>query len=227
MARVKASPQEQLIEAGIRLLERDGLQALQARRVAAEVGASTMAVYTYFGGMPGLVDAIASEAFTRFARALTEVPQTQDPVADFFAMGAAYRRFALANPQRYQLIFGISSPEPITRNRTDLTVTGATTDLSERARSFEALLDAVRRMIAAGRIRDDGELAMAGRLWSLIHGAVMLELAGFFGHEGHGLSQILAPLTIDVFVGMGDDRDKTVASMLAASRFQSLTVESL
>ena len=53
------------------------------------------------------------------------------------------------------------------------------------ALSFGALRMAVRRMMAAGRIRDDDELALAGRLWSLNHGAVMLETAGFFGHEGH------------------------------------------
>jgi AcrR family transcriptional regulator len=217
MASVSSDPRERLIEAGIRLLERDGPQSLQARKVAAEIGASTMAVYTHFDGMSGLVDAIADEAFTRFTQALTDVPQTDDPVADFFAMGGAYRRFALANPQRYQLIFGISSPEAITRSRTDLTVTGGATDRAGRAQSFEALLSAVRRMIAAGRIRDDGEATLAGRLWSLIHGAVMLEIAGFFGHEGHALTQILGPLTIDVFVGLGDDRDKAVGSMLAAA----------
>jgi AcrR family transcriptional regulator len=214
---MSGGPRERLIEAGVRLLERDGPQALQARRVAAEVGASTMAVYTHFGGMVGLVDAIAGEAFARFAQALTEIPQTDDPVADFFAMGTAYRRFALANPQRYQLIFGISSPETIARKRTDLTVTGSVADGADRAASFEALLTVVRRMIAAGRIRDDGEVAIAGRFWSLVHGAVMLEMAGFFGHEDHGLTQILGPLTIDVLVGMGDDRDKTTTSMLAAA----------
>lgn len=29
------------------------------------------------------------------------------------------------------------------------------------------------------------------------HGAVMLEMAGFFGHEGRGLTQVLGPLIID------------------------------
>jgi AcrR family transcriptional regulator len=216
MASMSGNGRERLIEAGIRLLERDGQQALQARKVAAEIGASTMAVYTHFGGMSGLLDAIAGEAFTRFSQALTEVPETDDPVADFFAMGASYRRFALANPQRYQLIFGITSPEAITRNRTDLTVAGQATDRVERGASFDALLKVVRRMIAAGRIRDDGERAIAGRVWSLIHGAVMLEMAGFFGHEGHALTQILGPLTVDVLVGMGDDREKTTASLLAS-----------
>src|ERR1700730_10111440 len=215
MARVDGDAREQLIEAGIRLLEQHGPQALQVRKVAAEVGASTMAVYTYFGGMAGLIDAIAGEAFARFGRALTEVPETDDPVADFLAMGIAYRRFALANPQRYQLIFGIGSPGEPT-DRTDVTVTGTAPARADRALSFEALLHAVRRMTAAGRIRDDGELPIAGRMWSVIHGAVMLELAGFFGHEDHGPVQVLGPMMLDLLVGMGDDRDTATRSMTAA-----------
>ena len=76
-----------------------------------------------------------------------------------------------------------------------------------------ALRDGVRRMIAAGRIRPDDELAVAGRLWSVNHGAVLLEMAGFFGHEGHGLTQILGPLIIDTLVGMGDDRAAATQSL--------------
>jgi AcrR family transcriptional regulator len=212
---VDGDAREQLIEAGIRLLEQHGPQALQARKVAAEAGASTMAVYTHFGGMAGLIGAIADEAFARFARALTEVPQTDDPVADFLAMGIGYRRFALANPQRYQLIFGIGPPGEPT-DSSDVTVTGMTTDPAGKAASFEALLHAVCRMTAAGRIRDDGELPIAGRMWSLIHGTVMLELAGFFGHEDHASVQVLAPMMLDLLVGMGDDRDTATRSMTAA-----------
>lgn len=78
-------------------------------------------------------------------------------------------------------------------------------------------------MIASGRIRDDGELNVAGRLWSLVHGAVMLELAGFFGHEGHGLTQVLAPLTVDCIVGMGDARDDTLRSLASAGELLART----
>src|SRR5271170_2933421 len=167
MASVAAdTARERLIDAGIRLLEQDGPQALQARRVAAEIGASTMAVYTHFGGMTGLLDAIVGETFARFMMALGEVPETDDPVTDFFAMGIGYHRFALANPQRYQLIFGVTSPDTLGANRTDLTVTGTVTDRSEWSVSFDALVGVVGRMIAAGRIRDDGALPIAGRLWA-------------------------------------------------------------
>jgi AcrR family transcriptional regulator len=207
---------ERLIDGGIRLLERDGVQALSVRNLAAEVGTSTMAVYTHFGGMTGVIDAMAGEAFTRFAQALTQAEQTGDPVEDFFVMGAAYRTFAMANPQRYQLIFGATSPAAVTAHRTDVTTTEGVTDRAEWASSFDALRDVVRRMIAAGRIRDDGELNMAGRLWSLSHGAVMLEMAGFFGHEGHGLTHVLGPLAVDTIVGMGDRRERTVRSLARA-----------
>lgn len=204
-----------LIEGGIRLLERDGVQSLSVRNLAAEVGTSTMAVYTHFGGMNGVIDAVASEAFVRFTQALT-VHQTDDPVADFFVMGSAYRAFALANPQRYQLIFGTSAPASVAAHRSDLTSTDGATDRTEWAVSFDVLRNAVLRMISAGRIRDDDVLDIAGRLWSLNHGAVMLELAGFFGHEGHGLTRILGPLAVDTLVGMGDRRERTLESLSAA-----------
>ena len=216
MARV-SDVRQQLVEAGIQILEQDGLPALSARKLAVETGTSTMAVYTHFGGMAGVVDAIAREAFVRFTRALTEVEQTDDPVADFFVMGSRYREFALANPQRYQMMFGTSSPPSLAGYRTDLTETGNPTDRAEWTASFEALRKMVRRMIAAGRIRDDGESMISGRIWSIIHGAVMLEIAGFFGREGHGITEILAPLFVDVLDGMGDDRERTNESLAAAA----------
>ena len=92
-------------------------------------------------------------------------------------------------------------------------MTGSATSRSELAESFGALREGVRRMIAAGRIRPDDELSVAGRLWSVNHGAVLLEMAGFFGHEGHGLTQILGPLIIDTLVGMGDDRAAATQSL--------------
>jgi AcrR family transcriptional regulator len=212
-----------IVDSGIRLLESNGLQGFSVRSLAAQAGTSTMAVYTHFGGMTGVFEAIASEVFARFAQALTEVERTDDPVADFFVMGVAYREFALANPQRYQLMFGMSTPPSLAGYRTDLTVSGAVTSRDEWAASFDALRDVVRRMIDAGRIRDEGELVIAGRLWSMTHGAVMLEMADFFGHEGHAVTQILAPMTVDVLVGMGDDRERAMRSLeSAASRLTKL-----
>ncbi|WP_370490275.1 TetR/AcrR family transcriptional regulator [Mycobacterium sp. pV006] len=207
------SAREALIQAGVELLERDGLGAVSARSLATAAGTSTMAVYSHFGGMTGVLEAIAGEVFGRFAHALTDAPETDDPVADFLRMGVAYHRFAVSDPQRYQFMFGTSTPTPIAAHRVDMTAAGNVSDRAEWAFSFTALRTAVQRMMAAGRIRQDDELAVAGRLWSLTHGAVMLELAGFFGGDGRGFTHILGPLIVDTLVGMGDDRDAVNRSL--------------
>ena len=50
----------------------------------------------------------------------------------------------------------------------------------------------------------------------ICHGAVSLELAGYFGHEGHGLTEVLGPLAVDTIVGMGDERERTMQSLATA-----------
>src|SRR5439155_23623512 len=103
------TPRDRLLGAAIGLLDTGGPEALQARKVASEIGASTMAVYTHFGGMPQLVEAVVREGFRRLDERLAAVPRTEDPLADLFALGLAYRAHALENTQLYRLMFGITT----------------------------------------------------------------------------------------------------------------------
>lgn len=206
MARV--NPRERLIEAGLHLLETSGPEALQARKVAAEIGASTMAVYTHFGGMNGLLDAIVAASFERFGAALGAGPRIDDPMADFFVMGYNYREFALENPQRYRLMFGLASPRLIGTPNIGMPVGN---------NAFGQLITAVQRIVAAGRIRADDVVDLAGRIWSMIHGVVLLEIVGTFERDGRALTKILGPMTVDMFVGMGDRREDAERSLQLAA----------
>jgi AcrR family transcriptional regulator len=204
---MNASPRDRLVEAGMRLLDSEGPEALQARKIAAEIGASTMTVYTHFGGMNGLLEAIVASSFERFGAALASAPTTDDPMADFFVMGYAYREFALASPQRYRLMFGPASPQAFRAATSEMPVATAT---------FGQLVSAVGRIVATGRIRADDVVDLAGRVWSMIHGVVLLEITGAFEHDGHALTHILGPMTVDMFVGMGDDREHAERSLQRA-----------
>src|SRR5437764_15477988 len=103
MSSVNRSPNERagtrraLIEASARLIATEGSAALTLRRVADEVGTSTMAIYTHFGGMPELRRAVRREGFNRLAAYLVEVDATNDPVADLACLGLAYYNNAVAN----------------------------------------------------------------------------------------------------------------------------------
>ena len=97
---------ESLIEAAAALLAKEGPLALSTRRLASEVGSSTMAVYTHFGGMDDLVRAVAHEGFARLNVRMRAVGESPDPVADVAELGLAYRRNALENPALYAVMFG-------------------------------------------------------------------------------------------------------------------------
>src|SRR6187397_918799 len=107
MSPKKSDPEvaNKLVDAAARVLAEEGKAAVSARRVAAEVGTSTMAVYTHFGGMDELITAVWRRGFGLFGDELARPPHTDDPVADFMAQGWGYRRFGLDHRHLYRVMF--------------------------------------------------------------------------------------------------------------------------
>ena len=139
-----------MLHAAVGLLNEHGPDALQTRKVAGAAGTSTMAVYTYFGGMRGLIAEVAEEGLRQFDAALT-VPQTADPVADLFAIRDAYRRYAIERPHMYRLMFGSTSAHGINAPaRNVLTLTVA--EIEQHYPSFAHVVRGVHRCMLAGRI---------------------------------------------------------------------------
>lgn len=86
-----------LTEAAARLAAAGGAGALSTRRVATEAGTSTMAVYTHFGSMEALVQAVVSEGFDRLEQRFLAVEPSDDPVRDVARLTAAYVDHAREN----------------------------------------------------------------------------------------------------------------------------------
>ncbi|WP_410658149.1 TetR/AcrR family transcriptional regulator [Amycolatopsis sp. lyj-112] len=209
-AEVKAK----LIEAAIRLLADGGPEALQARKLAAEIGASTMAVYTHFGGMGALVDEVAREGFRRLSANLGGVQETDDPAADILTLALAYRQTVVENPQLYAVTFGQSQPNGQKAALGDMTNEETRQNLSEEGIvAFSYLVRAAERVIKAGRFRPAPEFAVAAQLWSAVHGYITLEVAGYFGDGENGVEQILVPLATTLGVGLGDTLEAATESV--------------
>jgi AcrR family transcriptional regulator len=157
-----------LLDTAGTLLTSEGPGALSLRRLAAEAGTSTSAVYALFGGKPGILRALFIEAFTRFAAHLDTVTPSEHPLADILALGHAYRASALADPHLYAVMFGSPVPgfEPTPE------------DYAHAEATFTPLLDAVRRAVAAGLLVNADPRLIATALWANVHGLVSLELRG-------------------------------------------------
>lgn len=161
---------DRLLVRATKIVSDEGVRALRLRTLAAEAGTSTAAVYALFGGKPGLVSAVYEQAFERLGERQTAVGHGADPVEDIVRLGLAYRESALADPHAYRVMFG-DEVRPAALGRHAARV---------GARTFDPLLDAVRRAVAAGRMPSDPPAeSIATALWANVHGLVSLELGTF------------------------------------------------
>lgn len=156
-----------LDEAG-RLLSAEGPAALSLRRLAADAGTSTTAVYSLFGGKSGLVRALFQEAFGRFGARLAEVRPSGDALADLLRLGLAYRESALADPHLYAVMFGHAIPE----------FEPEPDEAAAAVATMDALVTAVRAAMDTGLLIDTDPGIVVVALWSQAHGLVSLELGG-------------------------------------------------
>ena len=138
------------------------------------VPVSTMAVYTYFGGLPGLWSALRQKGFTRLAAMVAEVRVTQDPVRDLAALAAAYIDNAVANP------------EPVPRNVRGRLRPGRPGGGGRHAASP---VMAVERAKEVGRFRSDVDpLQLATQTWLVGHGPASLVTSGPLPRESLALT---------------------------------------
>ena len=211
-----------LIEAGVRRLEASGPETLQARSLTAEVGASTQALYTLFGGMPGLFEAIVADGFTRFAAHVETVPETDDPVADFFAQGWAFGEWALANPQLYRLMFGVTGGGLRRHAGLEVSLAGAAGSTPEARGAMGIMVRSMGRVLDSGRIRPVDPVLASGQFLSGTHGYLLLAIAGVFAADGDNL-EVAREVGVNLMVGLGDSPEAARRSMdaVAAAKGES------
>jgi AcrR family transcriptional regulator len=147
-----------LLDAALTVLDRDGPAGLTVRAITHEAGCSTTGVYTYFGGKHGLVEAIYLDGFESFDRAVSD----RLIEGEILEAGRAYRRWALANPTHYMVMFGRAVPDFVPSDEAR----------ARAAESFQTLVDAVATLGAPDPVTD------AYHLYATVHGYVMLELVG-------------------------------------------------
>ena len=148
-----------LLRAGRTILERDGTAGLTVRAVAGEAKVAPMGVYHHFDGRDGLLDALVTDGYAEFGRAIAT--RDDDPATRLRNAGVAYRKFALANPVLYGLMFSAH----------------CTPEIDVAANAFEVLVDTIRYGQVAGVILSADPVEQAMQTWSAVHGAVSLELA--------------------------------------------------
>ena len=195
---------EALVEAGARLIAHR--ETLTTRRLAAEIGTSTSAVYTHFGSMEDLRRAIRRVGFERLAEYQTSYERTDDPVADLAKQGWAYCRNALENPNMYRVMF---MEAPVDES-----------DAEVGLYTFQMLVDEMQRCVDAGRFTGMEAGEMAFQLWASAHGAVALHVAGMLDPDE--VDRLTFRTARALFVSFGDQEARLDESFDRAGRWVAL-----
>ena len=156
---------ERLCNAAERVFAKQGPRALTMRRLALEIGMSTMATYRYFDDKDAVLSALRTRSFARLSDALESARRHAIGLGQSTsdAVGDAYRAFANDHPDDFRLMFDPYQPNP--QKYPDL--------VAEHARL---------RMVMTEQATDlvDGmsEDEIGAVLWATAHGAVGLQFAG-------------------------------------------------
>jgi AcrR family transcriptional regulator len=157
-----------LIQAGIEILSRDGLQALSLRNVAKQAGVSHMAPYAHFADKQALIAAIAAEGYAKLYSKLSAAHQSKsDPLPCLFAMAHAYLQFALDEPDHFNMTF--SGAVEAEKDYPEY--------VEQSQRCFRLVVTLVADCQTAALFAGEDTQLLAVSIWSCIHGFIQLLLA--------------------------------------------------
>jgi AcrR family transcriptional regulator len=159
---------DRLCEAATRIFAEKGADGFTMRQLATELSVSPMTPYRYFKDKDDILAAVRARAFDQFAETLENAYDSgSTPGERSLAVGRGYETFARNHPEAYKLIFDVSQPSE--QNYPDLVRAGQRARRT-LTRHLEGLRD-------AGLIKGD-PLLIGTVVWSAMHGALMLQLAG-------------------------------------------------
>ncbi|MGW3565225.1 TetR/AcrR family transcriptional regulator [Streptomyces sp. NPDC000941] len=151
-----------LIEVGVDLVTREGMQSLSLREIARRAGVSHGAPRRYFPTHLALLSAIARQGFAELAAGVAEAvgDGRVEPRAQLMALGRVYLDFALTNRGMFELMFrhDLLESDHLGLRETSLPL-------------FEVLVDLVARARPAV---DAPPQIVAGALWANLHGIAQL-----------------------------------------------------
>ena len=155
-----------LIQAGLELLAEGGMLELDLRKVARKAGVSHAAPYRHFADKQALIAAINEEGFRRLAERIRDAlrDSSDDPFEQLQGIALAYVQFARENPHLMREMFSGLSIER-----------EAFASLQSASKVvYRFYVEVVRRGQEMGKLVEGDASALAGVLWSVLHGLAML-----------------------------------------------------
>lgn len=163
--REKEAKRERILKTAMELFLDEGFENVSMRKIAERIEYSPASVYLHFKDKDELLHALHLQGFEKLFSMQTTAADVKDPLERLKAHGRVYMKFALENPEYYDLMF-------IKR--------GAGRKILESKewyvghRSYELLKDNVRDCMQKELIYEADLESATFALWSFVHGMASL-----------------------------------------------------
>lgn len=162
MPKIKLS-ETVIISAAASLIERDGLESLTIQSLAQSLDVKAASLYNHIKGIDDVYIGLAIRTMEGMENMLRNAAVGRHGANALREMAAAYRLFALQNPELYKVFIrsaSLSSPE--------------------LKHIWREAAQAVYRILDAYELDDDGKVHFFRAFRSSLHGFISLESEGFF-----------------------------------------------
>jgi AcrR family transcriptional regulator len=161
---------QEILAAAKTLFVEEGYDATTIRRIAAQVGISSTALYVYFRDKDSILGEICNETFSVLIEKLDAVRRDcSDPLQALEEALGGYIHFGLNHPSEYELTF-IAQPR---KDRKE--VESDAEDLGMQA--FHGFYECVNAVVQSGVTYESDADRLTKQLWAGAHGLVVLLLS--------------------------------------------------
>jgi AcrR family transcriptional regulator len=171
----KEETRRRILEVAKELFLKHGYDEVSIRKIADKLAISPTTIYLYYKDKGDVIYALHQEGFKSLAVQFDVLRNVDEPFERLKAMGRIYIKFALENPDFYELMFIMK--EPI-----DFVNRSCASEWEEGGAAFGALVNTVADCQNKGYFNGIELHAMALYIWATIHGICSLKLQGHLDH---------------------------------------------
>ncbi|MBC7923770.1 MAG: TetR/AcrR family transcriptional regulator, partial [Ferruginibacter sp.] len=183
-AREKEDLRNLILQGARKLFLQKGIEQTTIRSIADAIGYSVGTVYVYFPSKDAILYALHAEGFTHLSGQFKVLHHVPDPMERLRAMGKVYLKFAMENPDMYDLMFSVKAPMAFLSTMNE-------EKWNEGKATFDALRTTIEQCMDTGHFKGHNLEPLAFMIWSLVHGMSSLEI----GHRTKGVN-LQSPLAI-------------------------------
>ncbi|GAB4049175.1 TetR/AcrR family transcriptional regulator [Spirosoma litoris] len=155
-----------ILDGAQKLFLSNGFEKVSIRNIADEIEYSPATIYLYFKDKNQLLFALHQRGFVKMIGEFMPLQLLKDPFEKLVEMGRAYIRFAVENPELFDLMFIMTAPMDTLDKE----------DWVEGDQAFGLLMSIVQECMDAGIFQKHNVQSTAMMIWSGIHGYTALFL---------------------------------------------------